>query len=282
MADLQTSRVLLESPLVRVVDIDCRMPRGDLGLMMVSQAFWLGVPRRGVYFMERRGERRVVDPNSALMLGPDDEYRLGHPSDDGDAGTIFAVGQQLVDDALGGFKGGAGNLQPRHKLAVEILRRRLRQGSLGLLDAEDSTLRLLGSLASAFAGARADARTIGPGQRLRIERARELLASWPAEPWDLTALGRAVGCSPFHLARQFRAVTDETVSGYLRRLRLGLALDRLAQGERNLAALAVDVGFSHHSHMSARFRQAFGLTPAQARDMLTRRNLTTLKEAARS
>ena len=80
-------------------------------------------------------------------------------------------------------------------------------------------------------------------------------------------------CSPFHLARQFRAATGETISRYLLRLRLGAAVERLAEGERDIAALAIDIGFAHHSHFSARFRMAFGITPTLARDMLTKRKL---------
>jgi AraC family transcriptional regulator len=80
-----------------------------------------------------------------------------------------------------------------------------------------------------------------------------------------------VHSSPFHLARQFRAVTGESVSRYLLRLRLGLALDRLAAGETELGRLAVELGFAHHSHFSARFRSVFGTTPRQVRGKLASR-----------
>ena len=117
----------------------------------------------------------------------------------------------------------------------------------------------------------------GSTQRLRVERARALLASSPATRWDLDTLGRVLYCSPFHLARQFRALTGETISRYLLRLRLGLAIERLAEGERDIAALASDIGFAHHSHFSARFRTIFGITPTQAREMLTKRKLDELR-----
>ena len=120
-------------------------------------------------------------------------------------------------------------------------------------------------------------RRLGPGQRLRIERAQALLASAPTVRWDLAALGRALRCSPFHLARQFRTATGETISRYALRLRLGVALERLANGERDIAALAVETGFSHHSHFSARFRRVFGMTPSEAREILTRRRFEELR-----
>ena len=72
-------------------------------------------------------------------------------------------------------------------------------------------------------------------------------------------------------------MTGETISRYLLRLRLGAAVERLAEGERDIAALAIDLGFAHHSHFSARFRRAFGITPTHAREMLTKRKLDELR-----
>jgi AraC-like DNA-binding protein len=111
---------------------------------------------------------------------------------------------------------------------------------------------------------------LGRAQRLRVEQARELLACAPTRHWSLGALGEALRCSPFHLARKFRAATGETITRYVLRLRLRLALERLAEGERNIALLAIETGFAHHSHFSARFRGAFGITPTEARDLLTK------------
>jgi AraC family transcriptional regulator len=110
---------------------------------------------------------------------------------------------------------------------------------------------------------------LGPAARRRVEDVRALLAARPGAAWRLDSVARAVHCSPFHLARQFRAATGETIARYLLRLRLAAALERLAAGETELARLAADVGFAHHSHLSARFRAAYGVTPSEARKMVT-------------
>jgi AraC-like DNA-binding protein len=49
---------------------------------------------------------------------------------------------------------------------------------------------------------------------------------------------------------------------YHLRLRLARALDLIAERE-DLSDLAQDLGFSSHSHFSAAFRQAYGISPSE-------------------
>lgn len=276
MAELQSTHLLFDSPVARVYNIVCHEPSSAYGATMFNAVTQIGLPRRGVFLMERRGERVVVDTNTAIVFGPGDEYRVGHPTDGGDEGTVLVLPPHLVEDALGGVEGGVGNLLPRDHLGVCLVSRALSDGHLDQLEAEDATLLLLGSVSRGFAN-RAGENQLGPAQRLRVEQVRALLAGSPATRWSLDNLGRALRCSPFHLARQFRSATGETISRYVLRLRLAVAVERLADGERNITSLALDTGFAHHSHFSARFRAVFGITPAQARDILTERRLAELR-----
>jgi len=238
----------------------------------------IALPRRGVFIVQTRGESVVVDTNTALVFGLDEEYRATHPADGGDECTVLVLPPDVLEEALGSISGRRVGVRPLDHLAVCLVTRALREPSADRLDAEDAALLLLSSLSRAFAERTTDDRSrLGHAQRLRVERARVLLASSPGARWDLGTLGRALRCSPFHLARQFRAATGETISRYLLRLRLGAAVERLAEGERDLAAPATDMGFAHHSHFSARFRGTFGITPTQARDMLTKRKLDELR-----
>jgi AraC-like DNA-binding protein len=90
-------------------------------------------------------------------------------------------------------------------------------------------------------------------------------------------LPRGLPLPPAHLARRFRSATGESISRYLLRLRLGLALDRLAAGDRDLGALADELGFANHSHFTARFRSTFGITPSAFRSSLSTRSLEELR-----
>jgi AraC-like DNA-binding protein len=145
------------------------------------------------------------------------------------------------------------------------------------LEAEENSVFVLNALARDFSNSLGWS-SVSESQKRRVEEVRALLASQPTEPWHMESIARAVYCSPFHLARQFRAITGESIAHYLLQLRLALALDRLAQGETDLAQLAVELGFANHSHFSARFRSIFGITPSAARNTLTHRHLQQMSK----
>jgi AraC-like DNA-binding protein len=84
-------------------------------------------------------------------------------------------------------------------------------------------------------------------------------------PWTLHDVADAACCSLFHLSRLFRRHLGTGLHGYRQRLRLATALQRLEDGERNLAALAHDLGFASQSHLGLVFQREIGITPAQAR-----------------
>lgn len=92
-----------------------------------------------------------------------------------------------------------------------------------------------------------------------------MITGCPDASHSLTSLGRALECSLYHLTRTFRAEVGVPLYRYLLWVRLSVALDRLANGESNLSALAFDVGFSSHSKFTTAFGRALGLTPSEFR-----------------
>jgi AraC-like DNA-binding protein len=67
---------------------------------------------------------------------------------------------------------------------------------------------------------------------------------------------------------------------YVTQLRLSRTLAEIPH-THDLTALALDVGFSSHSHFSAAFRRAFGMTPSQFRDTSRRRLPRSLRQPPR-
>src|SRR5262249_14084399 len=77
----------------------------------------------------------------------------------------------------------------------------------------------------------------------------------------LTTMARMIGVSPHHLSRVFHQETGQTLARYRNRLRVRAALDRIEGGERNLAGLAADLGFSDHAHLTRTVRSELGNPP---------------------
>ena len=100
------------------------------------------------------------------------------------------------------------------------------------------------------------------------DAAKAWIAPRVAQRLTLSRIARAIDCSVFHLCRSFRRATGLTLHGYRDEVRLRLALERLEDGERDLSRLALDLGYSSHSHFSAAFHRSFGIPPSAASKLL--------------
>lgn len=101
-------------------------------------------------------------------------------------------------------------------------------------------------------------------KRLNQERAKRVIALLKenlAETPPLEAIARRVGCSPFHLSRIFSQEAGQTMTQYLRQLRMERAAQLLLEGRLKITAIALEVGYSSASHFSTAFHETFGCCP---------------------
>jgi len=96
-----------------------------------------------------------------------------------------------------------------------------------------------------------------------VERARTLLASQFASTISLAELAQQVGVSSAYLSRAFRAATGETLHAFREDLRLRRSLDLLPDSRGDFTRVALELGYSSHSHFTSRFRRHFGITPTE-------------------
>jgi len=93
-----------------------------------------------------------------------------------------------------------------------------------------------------------------------VGRAKEYMIEHLGDPVRLSDLAQAVGLSPFYLLRTFKSATGMAPHSYLNQLRLEKAKVLLRRGEPS-AGVAAALGFVDQSHLTRRFKAAFGVTP---------------------
>jgi AraC-like DNA-binding protein len=103
-----------------------------------------------------------------------------------------------------------------------------------------------------------------------VERARAAIVANIAQHHSVAALALSLGTSPFHLCRVFRKVTGMTLHAYRLEVRQRMLLERLSTPNADLSRIAIELGFSSHSHLSATFRRRTGVTPRVLRELLAR------------
>ena len=100
-------------------------------------------------------------------------------------------------------------------------------------------------------------------QRDLTTAAKLLVADRAGARLSLRAIAARLGCSVFYLCHTFRDVEHTTIGAYHAQIRLRAGARRLLEAPSvDLSGLALDLGFSSHSHFTAAFRKTFGLTPS--------------------
>ncbi len=232
-------------------------------------------PQTSVWIRHHGSHRFVADRNVATLYNPDDSYERATLSRLGDHGHWFAFSRETLCEAMGTTTDDGDRLLrwPSVRTTSAIYRE---QASIvaGLMDAEGAktddpmirarALALLDDLATHLPGHTEPGR-LSEQHRQLAERARALLAENYRDDLPLDTLAQQVNCSPYHLCRVFKRCLGVTVHRYLTDLRLRRALIEIPEGGR-LIDIAIELGFSSHSHFTQAFRRAFAITPASYRN----------------
>ena len=120
-------------------------------------------------------------------------------------------------------------------------------------------------LRDASAPRRTARRTDSPLPRGKLRAVVEYIEEHLDTGLTLEQIAAVAHLSPYHFARQFRAVTGMPPHQYVIARRVELAQQLLRDGELTLAEVAAGAGFSDQSHLSHHFRRVVGVTPGRFR-----------------
>jgi AraC-like DNA-binding protein len=275
---------LLDAPSVLVEDVRSRGRAPEGPSEGHSATYQIAFPYRGLLVWHVGRDDVVGDSNQVLFVAGGEDYRLSEPLPGGYAELIVTPDVETLAEIA--------NTSESRLPAHPLFRRRSRRASPELqslrarflhwaaggaggaggpgatgapggdtLAAEELTL----ALVRAALAEDAPRPEPGVGTRLLLRRAKEVLEAEFATPIRLHHVARTVGASPTYLTDLFRRLEGVSMHRYVAQLRLARALVELPHAD-DLSALALDVGFSSHSHFSAAFRRAFGCTPSQFRE----------------
>lgn len=239
-------------------------------------------PREGVWIRHEGGEAFVADANTVTYYNRGQCYTRRRLSRRGDQCEWFAVSPEAIVETLAAHEPAAidrphrpfrfthGPSDPDSYLRQRTVFEHVsRERNADRLFVDEAVLSILGDvtrLAYAHQGVTAAARARQRRDADLVEAARDVIARRFTENLSLSDIAREVGASVFHLARIFKARTGFTLHGYRNQLRLRAALARLGERGVDLIDIALDLGFSSHSHFTETFRRCFGKTPSAVRD----------------
>jgi AraC-like DNA-binding protein/quercetin dioxygenase-like cupin family protein len=221
----------------------------------------IGVTLAGVQTFRYRGEQRHCLPGQFHILHPDEVHDGGAGTDEGFGYRILYLDPRLVQEALGG---GPLPFAPSPVVDAALLP----EGSsceAWEIDApidEVSRIDIVVAMANLLVAASSEgSRRPAAPAFARVSSVRDSIAARPAERRPMAELERLAGLDRWTLARQFRALFGTSPSRF-RTLRQLDGVRRSLLGGVSLAQAALEAGFADQSHMSRRFKSAYGLTPA--------------------
>jgi AraC family transcriptional regulator len=283
-------RPLHQSQIISVHDYCCHIARSGPGAEEESPVNNIVLMRHGA-FSRHFGRRTVTaDVNQAVFFSRDSTYRVSHPADCGDRGTVFTVSPRVLNDIVRELDPSIDDHpdQPllfvtgpcdsrvfwRHRELVQRLES-AESNPLEPLWADVTALQLVADVLESAFGQRGVARKpkrqgTDIDHAERVEAAKTYLAARMSERIMLDDVARAVHTSPFHLARIFQQQTGVPVHRYLTQLRLRASMERLAETPGDITAVALEFGFSSHSHFTDAFRREFGHPPSEVRHLRTK------------
>lgn len=254
-------RRVARSAMFTIADVHCWHPPNGWSTPEVAVGNTLVVPRRGTFRRRVDGRSHVVEPNVAYFERAGEEQQVMHPQRDGDRclSVLFAV-DLVIEELPEAPFATSGSMDVRARVLL------VEAAHATHADELEETVVML--LAEALAAGREAARRPRalPSRHRLAATTREVLAADPR--CGIVAIAAPLGCSPDHLSRAFRQSEGTTFTAYRRRIRVRAALERIGDGEIDLARVAADCGFADHAHMTRSIRAEAGATPSQLRQSL--------------
>ena len=281
---LPVERIVADTPVVCAGLFRCGPDHPLFPGGQPCSSFCIVFPRGSAWIQHEGGRRFVADPSVTTFYNQGQVYYRWNIGGRADRCDWLAFPAAVVRDAVRTYNPADAEhpstplrfasvpLNARvYAVQRQLFESLIHTGRVDAASVEERALALLDQVvrsaygAGSTRGTRTSKRTVEG-----VEAARHLIARRPRDRASLADLAEAVGLSPFHLCREFRALTGRTIGAFRTELRLRASLEHVAAGE-DLTTVALAFGFVSHSHFTQAFRRLFGTTPSAMRGTAMRR-----------
>ena len=256
------TQTLLQRDALSAFDFRCSAGPGDRPYAELHEGFTLSYVRKGSFGYRVRGHAFELVAGSILMGRPGDEFVCTHDHHArGDECLSFDLAPATVETVGGAAIWRATALPPLPELMVlgELAQTAADGSSDVALD--EVGLALAACVLEAVSGGKPKRSDTSAQDRRRAVQAALWIDANANEPVGLEDAAREAGLSPFHFLRLFRDVLGVTPHQYLVRARLRRAARLLAEEDRSITDIALDVGFADLSNFVRTFHRAAGVSP---------------------
>jgi AraC-like DNA-binding protein len=223
-----------------------------------SNAFKLVVPLRGHFYARTDEGDALIDGTSVMMSTRDGVYRMRKPVRQ--SSVVVTIRDEALCDAWTRGRAATVSAMIDSKCVSNV--HALARTADNRLASEEYSLTVAGSLACAVARTDAPARRASARMTQALARARDFLLDRFCDDICLSDVANAAFVSPYQLSRVFKARYGVAVFAYRERLRIARALVRLSARCDDISDLAFELGYASHSHFTATFKRAVGVTPS--------------------
>lgn len=106
-----------------------------------------------------------------------------------------------------------------------------------------------------------------PDYTEQIEEVKQYIREHVDESLNRDVLAAVAGFSVPHFHRIFTAQMGENIVSYVRRVRMERAGRKLRMGAVDITEVALSAGYDSHAAFSKAFKQQFGLSPSEFREL---------------
>lgn len=257
----------LHSGVLTVMDYRCDAGPDDKPYSETFPGYSISYVRKGSFSCRTRGQSFELIAGSMLVGHPGDEYLCTHDHHVcGDECLSFHLAPELVEsigDSHHIWRCGAVAPLPELMVLGELAQSAANgRSDIGL---DEAGLLLTARFVEMVSGRGRESPTLRSQDRRRAVEAALWIDAHAHQSVALAGAAQHVGLSPFHFLRLFGKVLGVTPHQYLLRSRLRHAARLLAEPERAITDIALDVGFADLSNFVRTFHRAAGVSPLRFR-----------------